>query len=79
MADNNITTSFTSEDQMQLQVVASIAEGIARQFGEYCEVVVHSLENYENSIVAIENGQVTGRPIGGPMTDFALTVLERCD
>lgn len=79
MADNNITTSFTSEDQMQLQVVASIAEGIARQFGEYCEVVVHSLENYENSIVAIENGQVTGRSIGGPMTDFALNVLERCD
>ncbi len=79
MADKDIDISFTSEDRMQLQVVAAIAQGIARQFGEYCEVVVHSLENYENSIVAIENGEVTGRSIGGPMTDFALNVLERCD
>ncbi|MFW5726993.1 MAG: helix-turn-helix transcriptional regulator [Spirochaetia bacterium] len=79
MADKDTITSFTSEDQMQLEGIATIAQGIARQFGEYCEVVLHSLENYDNSIVAIENGKVTGRSIGGPMTDFALSVLERCD
>ncbi len=79
MADKETTITFTSEDRIQLEGIAAVAEGIARQFGEYCEVVVHSLENYDNSIVAIENGQVTGRSIGGPMTDFALSVLERCD
>ncbi len=71
--------SFTQEDRMQLEVISAVAQGIARQFGEFCEVVVHSLENYDNSIVAIENGAVTGRSVGGPMTDFALNVLERCD
>lgn len=79
MANEENAIYFTPEDRMQLEVVAAVAEGIARQFGEYCEVVVHSLENYDNSIVAIENGQVTGRSVGGPMTDFALSVLERCD
>ena len=73
------TEDFTKEDRAQLEVVSAVARGIAQQFGEYCEVVVHTLENYDNSIVAIENGQVTGRSIGGPMTDFALNVLDRCD
>ncbi|MCF7914994.1 MAG: PAS domain-containing protein [Spirochaetaceae bacterium] len=72
-------SAFAQADRELLSGVGVIAQGIARQFGEYCEVVVHSLENYENSIVALENGQVTGRSVGGPMTDFALNVLERCD
>jgi len=76
--DGNVT-AFTQADRELLSGVGVIAQGIASQFGEYCEVVVHSLENYENSIVALENGQVTGRSVGGPMTDFALNVLERCD
>lgn len=70
---------LTEEDRAILRNAATIATGIARQFGEYCEVVVHSLEDIEKSIVAIENGQVTGRSIGGPMTDFALSILEQCD
>ncbi|MDY7028197.1 MAG: PAS domain-containing protein [Spirochaetota bacterium] len=69
----------TEEDRAILKNTATIATGIARQFGEYCEVVVHSLEDIEKSIVAIENGQVTGRSVGGPMTDFALSILEKCD
>lgn len=48
---------------------AKLARGIARQFGPNCEVVVHDLEagEMEHSIVAIENGHVSGRRIGdGP-------------
>ena len=47
----------------------SLAKGIARQFGPNCEVVVHDLctEELENSIVAIENGHISGRRVGdGP-------------
>ena len=47
----------------------SLAKGIARQFGPNCEVVVHDLctEDLENSIVAIENGHISGRRVGdGP-------------
>jgi len=53
----------------EVNFCAKLAKGIARQFGSNCEVVVHDLypENAEHSIVAIENGHVTGRRLGdGP-------------
>ena len=53
----------------EVNFCAKLAKGIARHFGSNCEVVVHDLypENAEHSIVAIENGHVTGRRLGdGP-------------
>ncbi len=53
----------------ELKFCAQLAKGIAQQFGTNCEVVVHDLRSreMENSIVAIENGHVTGRHMGdGP-------------
>ena len=53
-----------------LQFLFQLAKGIASQFGPNCEVVVHDLDSNdpESSIVAIENGQVTGRKVGdGPV------------
>ena len=57
---------------------------IARQFGEDCEVVLHDLTRpYDNTIVAIWNGHVTGRKIGGGGTNTGLKLLrgkkEPCD
>lgn len=48
------------------------AKGIAATFGPNCEVVVHDFSNLENSILVIENGQVTGRNISSPMTEISL-------
>lgn len=53
----------------EIDFCAKLAKGIARQFGSNCEVVVHDLypEDPEHSIVALENGHVTGRRLGdGP-------------
>jgi len=77
--NHSFVPELTDEDKSILKTAGTIAAGIARQFGDFCEVVVHSLEDIEQSIVAIENGQVTGRAIGGPMTDFALSILEKFD
>ena len=55
--------------QAELAMYAQLAKGIACQFGENCEVVVHDLatEDQEHSIVIIENGHVSGRSLGdGP-------------
>ena len=42
-----------------------MAAGIAAQFGSNCEVVVHDLSRHaDHTIVAIENGHVTGRKVG---------------
>lgn len=46
-----------------------IAHGIAQQFGQNCEVVIHDLsaEDLENTVAYIENGHVTQRHVGdGP-------------
>ena len=56
-----------------LQFLLTLAKGIASQFGPNCEVVVHDLatNDPERSIVAIENGHVTGRKVGdGPSQWF---------
>jgi len=53
----------------EMRFLAQLAKGIARQFGPNCEVVVHDLgtNEPERSIVAIENGHITGRRLGdGP-------------
>lgn len=53
----------------EIKFLSQLAKGIARQFGPNCEVVVHDLGTAEpeRSIVAIENGHVSGRQLGdGP-------------
>ena len=54
----------------------TIIKLIAEQFGKKCEVVLHDLtEDYEHTIVAIENGEITGRSIGGCGSNLGLQVL----
>lgn len=53
----------------EMDGLRKIAKGVAAQFGSGCEVVVHEISDKSTggSIVAIENGQVTGRHVGdGP-------------
>ena len=48
-----------------LPFLKQLAKGLAVQFGSKCEVVIHNLtDGPENTIVAIENGYITGRQVG---------------
>jgi len=60
-----------------LQFYLRLAQGIARQFGPNCEVVVHDLQtgDPETSIVAIENGHVSGRRVGDGPSHVVLEAL----
>ena len=60
----------------ELDALRRIAKGVAAQFGGNCEVVVHEISSRStsHSIIALENGQVSGRKLGdGP----SQVVLER--
>ena len=58
------------------EVLDSIARCISCQFGPNCEVVLHDLTlPYDQTIVAIYNGHVTGREIGGGGTNAGLEIL----
>ncbi|MCL2034487.1 MAG: helix-turn-helix transcriptional regulator [Oscillospiraceae bacterium] len=53
-----------------------LAKGLAAQFGPDCEVAVHDLtKGMENTIVAIENGHVTGRHVGDGASEAVLKAL----
>ncbi|WP_432408934.1 helix-turn-helix transcriptional regulator [Wukongibacter sp. M2B1] len=49
-----------------------VVEGIAKTFGKNCEVVLHDFSKMDRSIIAIANGHVTGRSIGGPLYESLL-------
>lgn len=52
-----------------------IMKGIAKQFGSNCEVVLHDhKKGLDKSVVAIENGHVTGRKIGDPSTNIGFAI-----
>ena len=61
----------------RLELLCQIAKGIAAQFGSHCEVVVHDLTRHaDHTIVAIENGHVSGRKVGD---GASAVVLERME
>ncbi len=60
-----------------LNLLSDIAQCIAMQFGENCEVVLHDLTlPYNQTIVAIWNGHVTGRKVGDGGTNAGLEILK---
>ena len=54
-----------------LQVLGGIIGPLADALGPDTEVVLHDLSKVPNSIVAL-GGKLTGRSIGGPITDLLL-------
>ncbi|MDN4093409.1 PAS domain-containing protein [Brevibacillus agri] len=52
-----------------------VVEGLAKTFGQHCEVVLHDLTDVSSSIIAIHNGHVSGRQVGSPVTNLALQAL----
>ena len=58
----------------QLNELKQIAKGIALTFGSSCEVVIHDVtgRGSDSTIVAIENGHVTGRKVGDGASQVAL-------
>jgi predicted transcriptional regulator YheO len=54
-----------------------LVRGLAHMFGPDCEVVLHDLGDLPRSIVAIENGHVSGRRVGDVPTDLMLRTVRR--
>lgn len=52
-----------------LKAFIPFVKGLAETFGSNCEVVLHDFSDLQHSIIAIENGHVTGRSLGSPMME----------
>lgn len=64
-------------DAASMEFLFHLAKALARQFGPNCEVVVHDLasNDEDSSIVAIENGHVSGRKLGDGPSHIVLEAL----
>jgi len=74
-----MSTSITYESAAEvLAVFGTTMRAIATAAGASCEVVLHNLDGTDvdlgHTIMAIENGHVTGREVGGPSTSIGLEV-----
>ena len=63
----------------RIRTVLPLVQGLAEMFGPECEVVLHDINALPRSIVAIENGHVTGRTVGDVPTDLMLRTLRNVD
>lgn len=61
-----------------IAALVPVVEGIVATFGPVCEVVLHDYRRPEKSVVAVA-GSVTGRDVGGAMSEIGMRVLARGD
>lgn len=60
----------------KLKILIPVVRGLAKILGRDYEVNLHDVTMPEHSLVMCENGHVTGRAPGAPMTDFGLYMLQ---
>jgi len=59
-----------------LAALRPVVEGLAATFGPVCEVVLHDYRRPEASVIAVA-GSVTGRSVGGAMSEIGMRMLAR--
>jgi predicted transcriptional regulator YheO len=64
-------TQSEEDIEVLFRMLKVIGEAVSATLGDWCEVVVHDLRDLDHSIVYI-SGKVTGREVGGHMTDLGL-------
>lgn len=67
---------LTIVEKMILKSYFNVIDGLAEYLGPCYEIVLHSMETFDHSVVHIVNGEHTGRKVGSPITDKALQMLE---
>lgn len=67
---------FSDTDRLIINSFIPVVYSLSAYLGNSYEIVLHSLENYERSIIAIAHGEYSNRSIGGPITDLALSKLD---
>lgn len=62
-----------------LDILIQTADGLAAQFGQDCEIVIHDLtkEDLEHSVAYIKNGHITNRKIGDGPSQVVLETLHK--
>lgn len=68
---------LSNTDRLILETYKAMADGLADFLGDGFEIVIHSLENLDQSVIKIVNGFHSGRQEGCPITDIGLSMLDK--
>lgn len=60
----------------EIEKYIPLVDFLAQALGPNFEIVLHDVSNPNNSIIAIGNKHISGREVGGSVTDLALKVLK---
>ncbi|NMM62297.1 hypothetical protein HBE96_06270 [Clostridium sp. P21] len=63
-------------DRELIEKYIPMAEFISAILGNNCEVVIHDVTIPNNSIIFIKNGHLSGRRVGGPLTNLVLNIIQ---
>ncbi|MET9830729.1 PAS domain-containing protein [Streptomyces sp. NPDC006385] len=75
MADEQ---ALESERDAIVAALRPVVDGLVATFGPMCEVVLHDYRRPEKSVVAVA-GSVTGRAVGGAMSEIGMRIVARGD
>ncbi|MFJ4045810.1 transcriptional regulator [Microbacterium sp. NPDC089987] len=79
LAEDAARQTYESAEEI-LRLYRPVMRALATAAGPSVEVVLHNLDGADvdlgHTIMAIENGHVTGRSVGGPSTNLGLDVLK---
>ncbi|MDO4499971.1 MAG: PAS domain-containing protein [Erysipelotrichaceae bacterium] len=67
---------LSKADKLILESMKGVMDGMAAYLSDSYELVLHSLEDLNESVIYILNGEHTGRKIGAPITDLALKMFD---
>jgi predicted transcriptional regulator YheO len=70
--------ALEAERDAIVAALTPVVDGLVATFGPVCEVVLHDYRNPEKSVVALA-GSVTGRAVGGAMSEIGLRIVARGD
>lgn len=73
----HLSVVLTETDRIILESYRLFIEGLSDYLGNGVEIVLHSLENLDHSVIKIINGHYTGRTEGAPITNLALSMLAK--
>lgn len=59
-----------------LDIYKGLVPFLGEALGKDCEVVLHDFREPGHSVIAIANGNISGRHVGAPATDFILKLLQ---
>lgn len=70
---------LTLVDKEILNSYMALVMNLGTYLGEGYEIILHSLENLQHSVIKIVNGHYSGRKEGAPITDLALSMLTKIE